>query len=246
MTRGLAALALALTLAPAAVAREAGALADARELLATYHLDPGRLDRARDALAAAVADDPQPAALILLARTWFLIGEIRARTAEERLTAYERGRDAARRAVEAAPRDAQARLWHAINLGRWAEGKGFVRAALTLSAVKEEVETVLRLDPHSVEGHALAGSLAAELPPLLGGSAARAEEQFRRALELDPHRAGVRVELARLYIANHRLADARRELRLALEEESPSDLPYWTVRGLPRARALLASIQDRP
>jgi hypothetical protein len=97
-----------------------------------------------------------------------------------------------------------AHLWYAINLGRWAQAKGFFRAAMALSTVKEEVEVVLRLDPGSVEGHTLAGSLAAELPGLLGGNPARAEEQFRRALELDPRRAGVRVQLARLYVANKR------------------------------------------
>ena len=217
----------------------------ARALLATYHQDTAKLEQARDVLTAAVQQDPQPAALTLLARTWFLIGELRARTDDERLDASERGRDAGRRAVAAAPQSADAHLWYAINLGRWAQAKGVFRAALDLSTVKEEVDLVLRLDPRSVEGHTLAGSLAAELPGLLGGSPVRAEQQFRRALEIDPHRAGVRVELARLYIATKRYADARRELRLAIEEPAPSDLPYWTVHTLPRARALLESIQNK-
>ena len=218
----------------------------ARALLATYHQDTAQLEQARDVLDAAVQRDATPDALILLARTWFLIGELRARTDDERLAAYERGRDVGRRAVEATPQSVDAHLWYAINLGRWAEAKGFFRAAMALSTVKEEVELVLRLDPRSVEGHALAGSLAAELPGLLGGSPVRAEEQFRRALELDPRRAGVRVELARFYIATKRYADARRELRRALEEPEPSDLPYWTVRLLPQARALMESIKDKP
>ena len=223
----------------------AESLETARALLATYHQDTAKLEQARDVLTAAVQQDPQPAALILLARTWFLIGELRARTDDERLDAYERGRDAGRRAVAAAPQSADAHLWYAINLGRWAQTKGFFRAAMALSTVKEEVDLVLRLDPRSVEGHTLAGSLAAELPGLLGGSPTRAEEEFRRALEIDPHRAGVRLQLARLYIATKRYADARRELRLVLEEPAPSDLPDWTVRARPRARALLESIQDK-
>jgi len=244
MIRWLTILALALSPGPAA-ALDDGALETARALLATYQEDPAKLDRARDVLDAAVQRDPAPAALILLARTWFLIGEIRARTDEDRLAAYERGRDAGRRAVEAAPQSAEAHLWYAINLGRWAEAKGFLRAAMALSTVKEEVETILRLDPRSVEGHALAGSLARDLPGFLGGSPARAEEEFRRALDLDSHRAGVRVELARLYIKVKRYADARRELQQAIEERAPSDLPYWTLRAEPEARALLESIRDK-
>jgi tetratricopeptide (TPR) repeat protein len=201
--------------------------------------------QARDVLTAAVQRDEPPAALILLARTWFLIGEIHARTDAERLAAYEQGRDAGRRAVAAAPQRADAHLWYAINLGRWAEARGVLRAAMALSAVKEEVDLVLRLDPRSVEDHALAGSLAAELPGFLGGSLRRAEEEFRRALELDPRRASVRVELAGLYVETKRYADARRELRRALEEPAPSDLPYWTIRMLPRAQSLLESIRDK-
>lgn len=229
----------------AAAALDDQAIEAARALLATYHEDPAKLDRARDVLTASVRRDPQPATLALLARTWFLIGEIRARTDEDRLTAFERGRDAGRRAVDAAPQTAEAHLWYAINLGRWAEAKGVLRAAVAVSTVKEEVDLVLRLDPSSIEGHMLAGSLARELPGFLGGSAARAEEQFRRALDLDPRRAGVRVELARLYVRAKRHADARRELRLALEEREPSDLPYWMLRLAPEARALLESIRDK-
>jgi tetratricopeptide (TPR) repeat protein len=244
LTTWLAVLALALVKGSAG-ALDLGAIETARLLLATYHQDPANLEQARDVLTAAVQRDEPPAALILLARTWFLIGEIHARTDAERLAAYEQGRDAGRRAVAAAPQRADAHLWYAINLGRWAEARGVLRAAMALSAVKEEVDLVLRLDPRSVEGHALAGSLAAELPGFLGGSLRRAEEEFRRALELDPRRASVRVELAGLYVETKRYADARRELRRALEEPAPSDLPYWTIRMLPRAQSLLESIRDK-
>ena len=47
------------------------------------------------------------------------------------------------------------------------------------------------------------------------------------------------------YIRAKRHADARRELRLALEEREPSDLPYWTLRFAPEARALLESTRDK-
>src|SRR5262249_446860 len=143
-------------------------------------------------------------ALILLAKTWFLIGDIRARTEAERLAAYEQGRDAGRRAVDAAPQSADAHLWYAISLGRWAQTKGLMRASMELSKVKEEAETVLRLDPSSVEGLALAGNLARELPGILGGSNERAEQQLTRALALDPHRPGLHVSLARLYVKTKR------------------------------------------
>jgi hypothetical protein len=50
------------------------------------------------------------------------------------------------------------------------------------------------------------------------------------------------VELARLYMAMRRYAEAERELARVVEESAPSDLPYWTLSDRPRARALLAAL----
>jgi tetratricopeptide (TPR) repeat protein len=217
----------------------------AQELLDAYDDDPARLDRARATLEEAVRSNPEPVALALLSRTWFLIGEVRARGDDERLAAYAQGREVGRRAVDAAPQSAEAHLWYAINTGRWAYTKGMLRSALELSTVRKEAELVLRLDPSSIAGHALVASLAAELPRALGGDPRAAEEHFRRALELDPRRAAVRVELGRFYIGRRRYAEARRELERALAEPSPTDRPYWVLKVEREARALLESIRGK-
>jgi tetratricopeptide (TPR) repeat protein len=214
----------------------------ARVLFETYHEDLTRLDRARDLLQAAAEREPTVETLTALARAWFLIGEFQARNDRERLAAYERGREAGRRALAAAPRSEPAHVWYALNSARWAATRGIVRAASMLPTLREEAATILKLNPASVEGHTLAGGLAAELPSVLGGDRARAEEHFRKALDADPHRTGTRVELARLYIATRRYADAERELVRVVEERAPSDLPYWTLSDRPRARALLAGL----
>lgn len=224
-------------------AAPADSLVDApHALFADYHEDLTRLDRARDRLQAAAAREPTAEVLSALARAWFLTGEFQARNDRERLAAYERGREAGRRAIAAAPRSEQAHVWYALNSARLADTRGIMRAAAALPALREAAATILSLNPASVEGHTLAGGLAAELPAMLGGDRARAEDHFRKALSADPHRTGVRVELARLYIATRRYADAERELARVLEERAPSDLPYWTLSDRPRARALLAAL----
>ena len=196
---------------------------------------------------APCSSDPTPAALILLARTWFLIGELRARTDDERLAAYERGRDVGRRAVDAAPQSADAHLWYAINLGRWAQTKGFFRAAMALSTVKEEVEVVLRLDPRLGRGPHPGGQ------PRCGASRpARWQSRPRRGGV--PPRPRARSATAPVCASSWRDSTSRTSgmptraasYKRALDEPAPSDLPYWTVRGLPRARALLESIKDKP
>jgi tetratricopeptide (TPR) repeat protein len=241
----IAALAAALVVAAALPAAADSPVESARPLLARYHQDRAALDRARDLLQAAAARDPVADVLTELARAWFLIGEFRARTEHDKLTAYEQGREAGRRAVAAAPQSEQAHVWYALNSARWAGTRGIMRAVGVLPTLREEAAVILRLNPASVEGHTLAGGLAAELPALLGGDRARAEAHFRAALQADPRRTGARVELAKLYIATRRYTDAQRELERVLGETAPSDLPYWTLADVPLARALLESIAPR-
>jgi hypothetical protein len=82
------------------------------------------------------------------------------------------------------------------------------------------------------------------MPALLGGDRVKAEELFKRALELDPHRTGGRLELARLYLASRRWPEAQGELQRVVDEPAATDVPRWTVSERPRARALLAELYD--
>ena len=218
----------------ARVAAEDPVLA-AREMLAAWHEEPARIDRARAMLETAAAADATPEMLIELARAWSLTGDFRARAEGERAAAYERGGDAARRAVAAAPRNDRAHLWLAINLGRAAEIKGVMRALALVKTIREESDTVLKLNPASVEGLILAGGLAAELPAFMGGDRVNAEALFKRALEADPHQTSGRLELARLYLGARRWRDAERELSRVVDELAATDLPRWTVSERPRA-----------
>jgi tetratricopeptide (TPR) repeat protein len=230
--------------APAVFASEDPVQA-ARALLANWHEEPARIDRARALLEGAVATDPSPTALVELSVAWFLTGDFRAGSESDRRGAYTRGAAAARRAVASAPRNDRAHLWLALNTARTAELRGVMRALGLLATVREESQTVLALNPTSVEGLILAGSLAAELPAMLGGSDARAEALLTRALELDPHHTAGRVELARLYLAARRWRDAGRELQRVVGEPTPTDRPRWAVSDRPRARALLADLYAR-
>ena len=217
----------------------------ARALLAAWHQDPARIDRARALLETAAADDAVPETLVELSNVWFLTGEFRARSAAERVTAYERGSEWARRVIRAAPGSARAHFLLAINSGRLAEMKGVMRALPLVSKIREESETVLRLNPASVDGLILAASLAAEMPAFMGGDRAKAEALFKRALEVDPHQSGGRLELARLYLATRRWHEAQRELQSVVDEPTPTDLPRWMVSERPRAQGVLAELHER-
>jgi tetratricopeptide (TPR) repeat protein len=221
------------------------AAAAARALLAAWHEDPARIDRAHVLLETAATADAVPETLVALSHVWFLTGEFRARSDAERVTAYERGSEWARRGIGAAPRSERAHFLLAINSGRLAEIKGVMRALPLIRKIREESETVLRLNPASVDGLILAASLAAEMPAIMGGDHAKAEALFKRALELDPHQTGGRLELARLYVATKRWHEAQRELQGVVNEPAPTDFPRWTVRERSRAQGLLIELHER-
>jgi len=240
---GLVALLAAVSLASGAAAQEP--LEAARTLLAAWHQDPARIDRALTLLESAAATRATPDVLVELARAWFLTGDVRASPGPEKLAAYDRGREAAKRAVALAPGNDHAHLWLAINTGRFAEARGMTAGLVLLPAIRESSDTVLRLNPRNVDGWILAGGILANVPRLMGGDRTKAEAHFRRALELDPHKTSARMELAELYVETKRWTQARRELQQLLDEPAATDLPRWTISEVPRARTLLAEIAAR-
>jgi tetratricopeptide (TPR) repeat protein len=222
-----------------------GPAAEAWALLTNFHEDRARLDRARDLLQAEVERTPTLEALVLLSWAHLAWADHRAPTTEAKLASYERGRDVAKRAIELAPRNPDAHLWYAANLGRWAIARGKLRAAFLVSTLKEEIDTILEIDPNHVPGLSLAGSFYFETPGMFGGDVARAEGYLRRALALDPHFTRARVELARCLIHQARYAEAREELQRVVDEPRPSYRADWVVRHRPIAQRLLAEIRAR-
>lgn len=217
----------------------------ARALVARYHEDPSLIDRARDLLEAALARDRQVDTMVMLAYVHFLYGDVRATTTEDKLAAYDRGREIAKRAVELAPRNPEAHVWYGINAGRWGLTKGVMRSLFLLPTVRQEADTTLELDPRNLRALALSGNVFLEVPGLFGGDRAKAEQQFRKALEIDPHFTVARVDLARVLIATARYAEARRELQRVVDERAPNNIADWTAKDLPRARQLLESLKGK-
>ena len=238
--------AAALLLAAATGAAAQSPLVAELEVVATrYHENPRRLDALRDGLERAVQRDPDAADLVALARVSFIWGDIRAATAEQRLEAYDRGRQAAGRAIEQAPRNAAARFWFATNTARWGQTKGVLRSLFLLPTVQEEIRTILELDPTFTAVYALAGNVFYEVPGLLGGDLGKAEAMFRKGLEQDPKFTGLRVGLGKTLIKRGRIAEARYQLQAVLDERAPTNLADWTLKDSPEAKALLNGIRGR-
>jgi tetratricopeptide (TPR) repeat protein len=220
--------------------------AQVRAWATRYHEDLPSIDGMRAKLTWAVTADPSVDNLVALAEACFIWGDIRAKRADDKLAAYEQGRQAAKRAVELAPRSVSAHLWYAIDTGRWGQTKGVMRSLFLLPILREEVEMVLALDPTFPPGYALAGHFYSEVPRMLGGNLDRAEKLFRTGLELNPAFTGMRVGLAKTLLKKGRLAEARKELEAVLAETAPANLADWTLKHSVEARELLHSIPGRP
>jgi tetratricopeptide (TPR) repeat protein len=241
ISRLLAVAVLSLLPAPAAFA-QSPLVAELAGLSRRYHQDPGRLDAVYTGLSEAVKSDSHPDNMIALAQAAFIWGDVRARTPEEKLEAYDRGRRAGERAAELAPRSALAHLWLAVNAGRWGQTKGVLRSLFLLPTVKEHMETALSLDPGLVPAYVLAGSVYYEVPGLFGGDLDKSESMFKKALTLDPRWTGARVGLARTLAKQGRAAEARREAQTVLGERDPRNPADWTLKDSREARELLASL----
>jgi tetratricopeptide (TPR) repeat protein len=234
---------LLLLTATVEAAAQSPLVAELRRVSVRYHEDPTRLDTLRQGLEQAAAADPRPENLVALAQIEFIWADIRAKTQDEKLKAYDAGRQAAKRVVEADPRHVVARFWYATNTARWGQTNGVVRSLFLLPEVKREISAILDIDSTFTPVYVLAGSVYYEVPALLGGDLAKSEELFRKGIELDPRYTMLRVGLGKTLIKLGRLDEARKELTAVIDEKAPRNLADWTMKDVPDAKRLLAEIK---
>lgn len=209
-----------------------------------YHENPRKVDQLKAALERAADTNPDFDTFLALAQVCFIYGDVRAETEDEKLAAYDRGRQAAKRAIELAPKSAPAQFWYGTNTGRWGQTKGMMRSLYLLPTVKDAMQTALALDPGYAPAYALGGNIYYEVPVYVGGDLDRSEAMFRKGLELDPRYTNMRLGLARTLLKKGRKTDARRELEAVLREKAPSNPADWVVKDVPQAKALLAEMKE--
>jgi hypothetical protein len=220
-------------------------VAELETVATSYHIDPTRLDHIREGLEQTITTDSRVENLVALARVSYIWGGIRATTDDEKLAAYDRGRQVAKRAVALAPTHVEGHFWYALNTGRWGQVKGVVRSLFLLPTVQEEVHTILQLEPEFTPVYLLAGYLLYELPRVLGGDLQKAEKMFRKGLEQDPHFTAMRVGLGKTLIRLGRAPEAQRELLSVLEEKAPSNPAEWVLNDSREARELLEPLKSK-
>jgi hypothetical protein len=178
-----------------------------------------------DLWAAAVAADPRDfeAAWKLARADYWLGGHA---PEPERRAFLERGIEAGQKAIALQVGKAEGHFWTAANMGALAESFGLRQGIRYRKPVREELETVLRLDPLFQERSAdrALGRWYFKVPGLFGGSHKLAEEHLRASLTANPNSTASHFFLAEVLIDDGRKDEGRAELQRVLD--APLD-PDW-------------------
>jgi hypothetical protein len=216
--------------------------ADADRLYAN-RTDLASARRAAELWTAALARNPKDfEAAWKLSRADYWLGGHAA--PNQRMAFLEDGVARARAAVALEPNRPEGHFWMAADMGALAESSS--RAGLKYrSAIKDELDTVLRLDRAFQQGSAdrALGRWYAKVPRLLGGSRKNAEAHLRASLTYNPHSTASHFFLAELLAGSGRRQEARAELQQVID--APHD-PEWDPEDQEfkaKARALLATLK---
>jgi tetratricopeptide (TPR) repeat protein len=213
----------------------------------TLYADRANLASARRAAAlwsSAIAGDPRNAdAAWKLARLDYWLGNHAPES--ERRGFLENGIDAGRKAAALQPNRPEGHFWVAANMGALAESFGLRQGLKYRKSIKDEIETVLRLDPQFMEGSAdrALGRWYFKVPSLFGGSHKEAEAHLRASLSYNPNSTASHFFLAEVLLDDGRKDDARGELQKIIE--APID-PEWAPEDRDfkeKARNTLASLK---
>jgi tetratricopeptide (TPR) repeat protein len=144
----------------------------------------------------------------------------------DRRAALEAGTAAGRRAVAINRDRPEGHFWMAANMGALAESFGLRQGIRYRGAIREALETVLRLDPEFQQGSAdrALGRWYYKVLGLFGGDKKKSEAHLRKALTYNPQSVITRLFLAETLLELRRPEEARRELEAAIA--APDD-PDW-------------------
>ena len=133
----------------------------------------------------------------------------------ERRNLLEKGIAVGRTAVALEPNLPEGHFWIAANMGAMAESFGLRQGLKYRGEIRDELMTVLRLDPAFQQGSAdrALGRWYYLVPGLFGGSDAKAEEHLRRSLTYSPGNTASLYFLAEVLIEMKRPREARDTLR---------------------------------
>jgi tetratricopeptide (TPR) repeat protein len=160
----------------------------------------------------------------------------------ERKAFLESGIEAGRVAATLDPKRPEGFFWQAANMGALAESFGMRQGLKYRGEIKNNLLTVLKLDPAFQKGSAdrALGRWYFKVPGMFGGSKAKSEEHLRKSLTYDANSTASHYFLAETLLDAGKKDEARSELQKVID--APID-PDWAPEDREfkdKARKLLA------
>lgn len=187
----------------------------------------------------------EPAIFIQIADLYLDLGDEVYSHVDQRRSAYERGAQAAQKALDLQERNAEAHYLYAANLGNAAQLKGVMASAFMIGDLKRHVKRALELSPHHPAALHMMGMMLEELPWVLGGDADEALSYLRRAVAADPGYEHARLDLAKAYVKRKDVASAAHEVKILLEQPLKPDACTAEQHHRQEARELQARLSTR-
>ncbi len=181
--------------------------------------------RAADLWTAALASNARDFdAAWKLARAQYWLGGHGTET--ERRKDLENGIEAGRKAAALQPNRPEGHFWIAANMGALADSYGIRQGVKYRGPIKDELETVLRLDASFMDGSAdrALGRWYFKVPRLLGGDRKASEAHLRKSLTYNPDNTTSHFFLGELLQDAGRKDEARAEFQKVID--APAN-PVW-------------------
>ena len=156
------------------------------------------------------------------ARVYYFVGDQAAKS--EKVSYFEKGISVGQRAVAAQPDGAEGHFWLGCNYGGYSDQKGMLKALTTVSKIRAEMETVLKLNDRYQDGGAYQalGEMDRELPRIFGGNINRSIQRLEQGVSVAPHNLEMKLSLGQAYEEKGRKEDARRMYQEIIQKQSPT------------------------
>jgi tetratricopeptide (TPR) repeat protein len=211
-----------------------------------YGADQASERQALEILERALTSDPGDYQLLWrLARSYYYVGD--GAPDKERVSFFERGIDAGKRASRQNADGVEGHFWLAANWGGVCREKRGIAAFKDVKYVRNEMEMALKLNSSYEDGAAYTalGEIDRQLPKLFGGSVKRAITTLEAGLKVAPDSTEIRFALAEAYLDSDRKNDARMQLEESLKLPVSSTRAPESRRAQEKARALLSKLPSK-
>jgi tetratricopeptide (TPR) repeat protein len=139
----------------------------------------------------------------------------------------EQAIDCGKRAVRQASKRPEGHFWLAVSYGSYAELKGVFTSLWLLKTVREEFETVFKIDANYENGsvYLALGEMDLRLPWLLGGNTRRGVSRLESGLKVSPRNSELMRFLGETYIRAGKNEEGRHLLQTVLTLDDPCRSP---------------------